>query len=118
MKPSPPHRRRPREHAAFTLVELLVVIAIIAILIGLLLPALRRARESANKAHCLSNLHQVGVYLQMYQNQFRGQLPVYVIGHSARLAHFMYVGNVGSAALNDFSGLGLLAPANIVPGRP
>jgi prepilin-type N-terminal cleavage/methylation domain-containing protein len=118
MDPSPTaRRRRPRPHA-FTLVELLVVIGIIAILIGLLLPTLRRARESAKRAQCLSNLHQVAVYLQLYQNQFRGQLPVYVIGHSARLGHFLYAGNVGSVPLNDFSGLGLLVPANIVPDDP
>jgi len=124
MKPSPPHRRRRhcrrrhRRRHAFTLVELLVVIGIVAILIGLLLPTLRRARESAKNAQCLSNLHQVGVYLQLYQNQYRGQLPVYVIGHSARLGHFLYAGSVGSVPLNDFSGLGLMVPANIVPDDP
>ena len=112
----PPMRRHRRR--AFTLVELLVVIGIIAVLIGLLLPTLRRARESANNTQCLSNLHQIGVYLQMYQNQFRGQLPVYVIGYSARLGHFVYAGNVGTAPLNDFTGLGLMVPANIVPARP
>jgi prepilin-type N-terminal cleavage/methylation domain-containing protein len=112
-----PAARTPGNRAAFTLVELLVVIAIIAVLIGLLLPTLRRARESADKTRCLSNLRQVGVYLQMYQNQFRGQLPVYVVGHTARLGHFMYAGNVGSAPINDFTSLGLLVPANILPAH-
>lgn len=59
----------------FTLIELLVVISIISILAAILLPALARARESANRASCSNNLRQLGLAFQMYSGEHDGSLP-------------------------------------------
>lgn len=59
---------------AFTLIELLVVIAVIALLIAILLPALKGARDSAKAVICLSNMRQIGVGLVSYAGDFKGQI--------------------------------------------
>lgn len=67
------HRCRGR---GFTLIELLVVVAIIAVLAALLLPALSRAKASAQRTACISNLKQVNLALHLYAQDFDDSLPV------------------------------------------
>jgi len=64
-----------KPRGAFTLIELLVVIAIIALLASLLLPVLGRAQRSARSAACLSNLHQIGLALDLYVQDNNNHLP-------------------------------------------
>jgi prepilin-type N-terminal cleavage/methylation domain-containing protein/prepilin-type processing-associated H-X9-DG protein len=70
-----PRPRSLQRHSGFTLVELLVVIGIIAVLIGILLPVLGKARESAIAVQCMSNLRQFAVADQMYVNQYNWHMP-------------------------------------------
>jgi prepilin-type N-terminal cleavage/methylation domain-containing protein/prepilin-type processing-associated H-X9-DG protein len=70
-----PVRARNLRWTAFTLIELLVVIAIIALLMGVLLPSLSRARQQARKIACLSNLRQMGIALETYLPDAEYRLP-------------------------------------------
>ena len=65
-----------RTTRAFTLIELLTVIAIIAILAGILLPTLGKARQSAMRTKCLSNLRELSKGLQLYAQDYRSQFPL------------------------------------------
>lgn len=95
---------------AFTLVELLVVIGIIAILIGMLLPTLSKAQESARKAVCLSNMRQLSDYLKLYSVQFQDRIPIGFMDQKA----FSYLLNWNNGNGTKPSQMGLLVMCGLV----
>jgi type II secretory pathway pseudopilin PulG len=93
------------------LVELLVVIGIIAILIGILLPTLSRARESAQRTTCLSNIRQLSDHLKLYAVAYKDAFPIGFMDQKA-FSYVMYWNN--GATPTKATQMGLLAEAGIV----
>ncbi|MAE66453.1 MAG: hypothetical protein CMJ18_19465 [Phycisphaeraceae bacterium] len=88
----------------FTLIELLVVISIIALLVALILPAVKRARESALVVSCGSNLRQLGLYVRSYATDAQDTMPRWTPTNLVYLPYLLY-DHVSGQAMN----LGVLA---------
>src|SRR5688572_26014704 len=107
-----PNKKTPK---AFTLIELLVVIGIIAILLGILLPTLSRARQAAYRVKCASQLRQIGQFAAMYAGAYRNFLPLGYVSYNTYAPgnSVIWYLNAGDS-VNGPVGLGYLFSSGII----
>jgi prepilin-type N-terminal cleavage/methylation domain-containing protein/prepilin-type processing-associated H-X9-DG protein len=104
-------RRRGAPRRGFTLVELLVVIGIIGVLIGIIVPALTKAREASLRVKCLSNLRQLGTAYQIYANMYKDYIP---IGYWSGQKQTNYLINYNEGGVSFYTIMGLLYQAKLL----
>jgi prepilin-type N-terminal cleavage/methylation domain-containing protein/prepilin-type processing-associated H-X9-DG protein len=113
----PPHAQVAQKAGGFTLVELLVVIGIIAVLIGVLLPALQKARNQAVRTQCMSNQRQLMQGLYLYESIFKGAIPDNTTGGNPSGNNRVYDSSLGTTryAVEGWHGLGKLWVSHAMP---